>query len=122
MSLCVTLLLQWFIKACGIIDIVRHCGYVPTIANVCYGTHTEFLTISVSSSSSPPPSLQVPDSSTERLQWSPSFKQAVHFLPPDLVCSGAHVCGLNYTVELDTASGELRFSFTPVSNESLTLD
>ena len=55
---------------------------------------------------------QPPRELNERLYWDTNSKQAVHFLSPDYVQCTHDSHQLNYDIEFDTASGELRFQFT----------
>ena len=59
-----------------------------------------------------PPPPQPPGGLNERLCWDFNSKQAVHFLSPEAALSSSHIYQLNYASEFNTASGELRFSFT----------
>ena len=49
---------------------------------------------------------------TEKLEWSPSYKQAVYFLPPQFVRQS--LVNLNYSISFNTDSGYLDLAFTGV--------
>ena len=56
--------------------------------------------------------LQKPGGYTEKLEWSPSSKQAVYFLPPCFVRQS--LITLNYSLAFSTDSGLLDLAFTGV--------
>ena len=55
---------------------------------------------------------QEPVGYREKLEWSPSHKQAVYFLPPVFVRQS--LINLNYSLSFSTDSGHLELAFTGV--------
>lgn len=56
--------------------------------------------------------MQKPGSCMEKLEWSPSYKQAVYFLPPQFVRQS--LITLNYSLVFFTDNGYLDLAFTGV--------